>query len=89
MDEINLELTNLTDFESLLVDFDIAKAFISNRKDRYGNVARDVYSWVSLLLTEELKFEREDLTLKVVVHKKTELYHNHRRFHISICLDII
>ena len=43
LDEINLELSNLSEFETLPVPFEQAKSFISNRKDRYGRVDRDVY----------------------------------------------
>ena len=73
LDEINLELSNLSEFETLPVPFEQAKSFISNRKDRYGRVDRDVYLWVNLKLTNDLKYENGDAIMRGIV-QSIEVY---------------
>lgn len=73
LDEINLELSNLSEFETLPVPFEQAKSFISNRKDRYGRVDRDVYLWVNLKLTNDLKYENGDAVMRGIV-QSIEVY---------------
>ncbi len=73
LDEISLELSNLSEFEILPVPFEQAKSFITNRKDRYGHVNRDVYLWVNLKLTNDLKYENGDATMRGIV-QSIEIY---------------
>ncbi len=67
LDEINLELSNLEKFRSISVPFEQAKAFIANRKNKYGKVDRDVYLWVNLKLTDDLKFENKNALIRGIV----------------------
>ena len=73
LDKINLELSNLSEFETLPVPFEQAKSFISNRKDRYGRVDRDVYLWVNFKLTNDLKYENGDAIMRGIV-QSIEVY---------------
>lgn len=73
LDRIDLELSNLSEFNTLPVPFDQAKSFISNRKNRYGSVDRDVYLWINLKLTNDLKYENGDAVLRGIV-QSIEVY---------------
>ena len=70
---IRLELSNLSRFETLPVPFEQAKSFISNRKNRYGLVDRDVYLWVNWKLTNDLKYKNGYATFRGIV-QSIEVY---------------